>query len=289
MKSDHQRRKAPHGSLLRMLTHEQRLPIRMGRISHLFAPGRFVWVSADATPEVLGRLSRGCREFFRIPTGASIPYFRSPVNGDPLIGECELVAAEMASLSWDVGSDRNIAMCSDNQNVMSWVGNARSQSPVASRILKAVNLFFLHNEVDVLPAYVRSERNIFADGLTRWAQIELEDWVSQELMAQIDVAARLWAGMALSYNHDMDVAPPPNASAILWRILHFPRSYNYRVCEWRPIHLAVANVLGNRGVPVYIDQVLDIGVRDLRGSRNSRPLSVIGDKDIFILICYCPN
>ena len=105
-------------------------------------------------------------------------------------------------------------------------------------------------------------------------------------MTQIDGAPRLWTGMGLSYNHDANSEPPPNTFAILGHVLHFLRSYNYRVCEWRPSHSPAGNVMGNWGVPVYSDQVLDIGVRDMLARRDSHPLSAIGDKDILILIGY---
>ena len=106
-------------------------------------------------------------------------------------------------------------------------------------------------------------------------------------MAEVDDASRLWAGVTSSYNPDSEVTPPPNTFALLGHILHFFRSYNYRVREWRPSNFAVAIVIENWGVPVFIDQVLDSGIHDLLVRRSPRPLSLLGDKDIFILIGHC--
>ena len=44
---------------------------------------------------------------------------------------------------------------------------------------------------------------------------------------------------------------------------------------------------GELGVPCFPDQVLDVAARELLVRRASRPLSVFGDKDIFIAIGYC--
>ena len=156
-------------------------------------------------------------------------------------------------------------------------------------ILNALNLFCIRTEMGVFPVYVRSEHNIADDGLTRWPHTDLNDWASHEGMTQIDGASRLWAGMGLSYNPDADGESPPNTFALLGYVLHFLRSYNYRVCEWRPSHFAGADILENWGVPVFSDQIPDVAARDILVRRSSHPLSPIGDKDIVILIGYCSS
>ena len=80
---------------------------------------------------------------------------------------------------------------------------------------------------------------------------------------------------------------PPNTFAILGRVLHFYRPYNYRICECRPVHYAVASVLGNWGVPVFSDHVLYMDMQNLLGRRVSHPPSAIGGDDIFLLIGLC--
>ena len=145
----------------------------------------------------------------------------------------------MAITTWSSGGDRNVVLRADNQNVLRWAEHARAQSPVPNRILKALNAFCLRHGVEVFPAYVRGEHDAYADGLTRRPHPQLEDWVTSEGMSQVDAASRLWAGMSLSYNPDAEASPPPNTFALLGNILHFFRSYNYRVCEWRPIRYAV--------------------------------------------------
>ena len=54
MPPEPQWRKIFQGSLVRLLTPDQRLSILLGRISPRFTHGRFVWASVDATVEFLG-------------------------------------------------------------------------------------------------------------------------------------------------------------------------------------------------------------------------------------------
>ena len=201
----------------------------------------------------------GGSEYFHVPVFGVLPFFRSPVIGFPLIGECGPTVTAMAIMSRAHGGNRNVVLCADNQNVPRWSERARPHSPVARRIFRAMRLFCLHNEEDISTAYVRSDLNLFADGLTRWANREIDERASRDGMTHIDATARLWAGMSLSYNPDLYLGPPPNNFAPIGQILRFFRSCNYRVCEWRPIHFAASNVLENWGVPVFGDHLLDVG------------------------------
>lgn len=82
----------------------------------------------------------------------------------------------------------------------------------------------------------------------------------------------------------MEVERPPNTFALIGQILHFLRSYDYMVCDGRPSHFASASFLENWDVPVFIDQLLDVGVRDFLARRVSHSLSVIRGDDISLLI-----
>ena len=195
----------------------------------------------------------------------------------------------MAIMIWSSDGDRNVAQCADNQNVLSWAEKAISLShlSVPNRTLKASDAFCPSRGEEVFLAYVRGDHIAYADGLTGWSRPQLEYWVSSEGMAHVDAASRLWEGMSLPYNLSTGESLPPITFSLLGHIMHFFRSYNYRVCEWRPSHYAVASVLENWGAPVYSDQILDIAVHDILVRRASRPMSVIGDSDIFLLIGYC--
>ena len=243
---------------------------------------------------VIGRNPRSCgmaplggRGFFHTPVSGILALFRPTAKGGPMIRECELTAAAMAIMSWARGGIRNVVLRTDNQNVLRWVANAQSHSPVASRIIRDIVLLFLRNQVDILPVYVGSAHNLFAEGLTRRAQYGIDEWASQEGVGEIYATSQLWAGMALSYKPDVG-AEPRQTQLLYWDAsFAFFRSYDYRAYEWRPSHYAVECVMGNWGVPVFRDQVLDSGVYDMLVRRVSPPISVLGDADIFLLAVYC--
>ena len=108
-------------------------------------------------------------------------------------------------------------------------------------------------------------------------------------MTQVDATSQLWAEMSLSYNPDDEAEPPPNTFAIMGQVLHFYKSYNYKICEWRPGHYAVASVMGNWSIPVFCDQLVNLELYEHMSSRLSQPISVIGEEDIFLLIGLCTS
>ena len=232
----------------------------------------------------------GKPRIFRVPTNAILPEFHLEGNAEFQIGECELIAATMAVMLRSGPGGRNIALCTDNQNALSWAEHDRSHSPVASRVLRVLNNFCLEHHIDVMPVYVRSEHNIIADGLTRWTDEQVDQWAVDEGMTPVDGAARLWAVMGLSYRPaSSEREPLPNTFAIMGLVLHFLRAYNYRICEWRPSNYAVASFLENWGVSAYSDQVLDASVHELLLGRTTQSISLIGDREVFVLIGMCTS
>ena len=103
-------------------------------------------------------------------------------------------------------------------------------------------------------------------------------------MTKIDPTTQLWAEMALSYDPSPDAERPPKTFALLGYVLHFYRAYNYRICEWRPGHYAVASVIENWGVPVFIDRIPDQDLHDRLSRRVSHSLPAIGEDDILLLV-----
>ena len=286
--SDAQWHKMFRGTLIRLLTPEQRLSVHLNRISPRFPSGAFTWVSLDATLSTLGGLSWGDREFFRSPASGVLSPLRKGSGGAPIISECELVAALIGIFLWS-RPGRHVLLCTDNQNVLNWVSHAKSYSPVENRILRTLNLFCLNNCIDVLPAYVRSEHNIIADGLARWSTEETKRWSVSESMTQVEPTAQLWTDMALPYDPTDESASLPNTFALLSSVLHFYKSHNYKICEWRPGHYAVAGVLENWGVPVFSDQVMNPELHEHLSRRVAQPFREIQTDDIFLLVGLCTS
>ena len=190
----------------------------------------------------------------------------------------------MAILIWSLGGRRNIALCADNQNVLSWAERARPNAPTPNRILRPINLFCRTHRVDVLPLYVRSDRNLSADGLTRRSQHGVDAWSTREGMTRVNAGEKLWGNMTLSQDPILMVEHTPNPRAMIGRILRSPRHYNRGICECRPSNYDVAGILENWGIPVFCDHVIESASYDLPERRAPHPVPVIGDKDVFLLI-----
>ena len=188
--------------------------------------------------------SHGETVSFRAKTDEVIP-LAHPITLEPCrIGECELIAATMAIFYWSLMGKRNILLCTDNQNVLSCVEAAKSQAPSANRVIRALNLFCLRYQVEVLRVYVRSEHNIFADGLTRWSQSTLDDWSSQEGMNSVNALAQFWAHLFVPFNTTPLAPRVPGTFALLGEVLPFFQQYRrYRVCGWRPSNSPLAGIM----------------------------------------------
>lgn len=86
-------------------------------------------------------------------------------------------------------------------------------------------MFCLRYQVEVLPVYVRSERNIFADGLTRRSQITLYSWSTPEGMGSVNAVDQFWAHLSIPFNTHPLAPIVPGAFAILGDVLLFPQRF----------------------------------------------------------------
>ena len=99
MESEQQWRQCFCGSSIRRLPPEQRLSIHLGQIASHLAADNFVWLSADATLQLVGIffLPGGeTKEFPRSDTSDVAPLIHRITLEPCRIGECELVASMWA-------------------------------------------------------------------------------------------------------------------------------------------------------------------------------------------------
>ena len=118
--------------------------------------------------------------------------------GDPSqLGECGLVGDVLSIIYRPVKLIRNITLRTDNQIAMDRVPRARSNSPTPNRLLQHLCLVCLVYGADVLPVYIRSERNFAAAKLARWSDEEVAQRYQQEGMKGANAARALWKSMDL--------------------------------------------------------------------------------------------
>ena len=139
--SEEQRRHCFHGSSIRGMSKWILLATQLGRISTRFTPGDFAWVSADVALGIVGRLSFGDIEYFSVSIREVNHLARLFPADANRIGDCELIAAIIAITRWSTGGLRNIILCTDDRNVLSWARNARSNPRSSNRVFRVLNSF----------------------------------------------------------------------------------------------------------------------------------------------------
>ena len=137
-------RKLFTGSLVRLLSPEERLSIRSER-------ERTVWVTTDATLEYIAGISWMGKEAFRMPTTVLNDLIGMPLY-TLVIGECELASAVIAALLWGIrwGIPRIIVLCTDNVNVSQWLDSAKSLGLVTSPLLRRLLHWCLKMKIEII-------------------------------------------------------------------------------------------------------------------------------------------
>ena len=168
------------GKLGRLLPPEQ-------RFSCIQEPLNIVWISADATLDRIAVICWEDMEFYALGAASSVRQFKRDETEDAIIGECELIVVLIAVLSWCCRHSHNRIMiiCADNMNVFYWLSKWRSESCTANTILKALIDFLVEAGVEIIPRYVRSDRNAAADFLTRCTGKNVTEWDEKNGMLRI--------------------------------------------------------------------------------------------------------
>ena len=231
------------GQMIRMIKPEERLSLKLEK-------GVSVWISVDATMEWISGVSWNGRQFFRVRVIDFLHYFPSRMQEPFRIAECELMAAVFAILMWLKvdGVIRHIIRCAANQNVFRWVSKSKAQLGAPNRIIRRLVGYSIREKIDVSPAYLRSARNLTADGLTRWADAEVSAWLHDQRMQQAAVPLDWLQGLDLLTNLP-DERPLTNSQALL-HLMDFFKTSNNRVFEWRPGCYTTASLLASWGIPL---------------------------------------
>ena len=232
------------GSLLRLLPLAYRMSLKM-------EVQPFIWVTVDATLEWISGISWHDREFFRMSIDDCIRLCGFPPDTVFKIGEGEMMAAAFAVFPWveKSGIPRNIILRTDNRNVSHWFRKGRATHGKANRILKAVMDFIIKRKIEVTSQYLRSAHNISADGLTRWAEDDILDWLHYHRMEQVDVPPEWLRAIDVAGN---DLDGPQRAAAIRGNMIGFLKGSHNKVCEWRPGRFATAGLLADWGAPCWV-------------------------------------
>ena len=168
--SDNERSRLSKGSLSRLLRDEARLSPPSER-------EKTIWIIADSTLMWMGGISWNDRGMFGFLPRSQKNLLHMPQHG-VIISECELSVATLGALLWGVRrkSPRIAAVCADNRNVPHWLEYGKVKPGDTCKISKRLLTWCVQKGVEIIPRFVRSGRNLSADGLTRWPAQECEEW-----------------------------------------------------------------------------------------------------------------
>ena len=114
------------GNLVRLLLPEAKLWFKE-------EAAKAIWVTVDETLDLVAGVPWRDRSMFRLPTSI-IGELMGRCNYKPIVSECELTAAVLALLLWELcdGKAGIIILCAGNMNVFHWMdaGNPTTGSLV---------------------------------------------------------------------------------------------------------------------------------------------------------------
>ena len=113
--------------------------------------------------------------------------------------------------------------------------------------------FMIRHNIEVFSHYMRSAHNITADGLTRWADQEIMEWLHRERTWQVDVPPEWIQELTLVDGED-DMAY--HMARIRGRLMDFLRDGRNRVCEWRPGCYTTASLMWDWRAPCWAYGIL---------------------------------
>ena len=151
----------------------------------------------------------------------------------PIIIECELVAAVLAVLLWGIcaGNTRLIILRTDNMHVSHWLNGAKSRNVFACRLLRRILAWCVMEGVGIIPRYVRSGRNITADGLTRWIDEECEEWGYSNRTTRSSTHG-IWNTWSAEWSEPRP-EPPLTTVMMIGHMVNYFKRRGTQVAQWR--------------------------------------------------------
>ena len=139
-------------------------------------------------------------------------------------------------------------VCTDNMNVVAWLSNWEAKSSTSNTILKALIDYLVETGVEIIPRYVRSDRNVAADLLSRCIDGEAPEWAEQNDMKRIWLPQE-WVKLAERWQQEVDFS-----MLVRFEIPDVIGSYGSKLtaCEWRPSVYGLASILDKCGSRSYV-------------------------------------
>ena len=133
-------------------------------------------------------------------------------------------------------------------------------------------------EIEIIPHYLRSARNISADGLTRWGEYECGRWMYEQGITPVEMP-ELWLKWETEWEQRLSEDPFATFE-LLPPLYDFYTVYKMRVAEWLAHLYGTARILSEQGIK---SQCLDIQNR-IVFQHLPETVSEYTTGDVFLLI-----
>lgn len=163
----------------------------LGPRERLACPGQWeevVFVTTDATPQVVGAIDWTHGLATRESVGALIPWVRMAVGDDD---ELRIHIAEFLSFiafACEVGprwKGRMVMFGGDNQLVRSWVATRRSKVRACRLLIRVLNMVEMRYNCLVVGGWLRTYHNDDADFVTRCSEEEFEKYLEEKSFQRV--------------------------------------------------------------------------------------------------------
>ena len=186
------------------------------------------WFSADATPSCIGGINWQTNEFFVANPQEHITPLCPGNRTTGHISEVEFVVDVLCATIWSEDS-QSLIVCglADNMCSNMWIMSGKAKQGVALALTRIFYRWPLHQRFRLFSFYIRSERSMSADFLSRASQVEIDDWARENRMARV-YPLETWLTFFSDFRMSSPVARTP---LIRLEVSHVNA---FRAVEWQP-------------------------------------------------------
>ena len=227
---------------------DRRLPLKI-RLSGNLDLAPIMWISTDATLQIIGVINWYRKQFLRMPVGTLFEPFMKKTTRSVHISDVEMLAIVMGLVVWVTNFGGTALNIADNLNALQWFASQKAQHGVSLQMLRSALKWIIQRSCDFAGLYSRSRHNVSADHLTRLSYEEIENWSKQSGFEWISLYHNgnweKFIGSA-QLGNEWEAARGDRERKIKWR-----EEFGITL-GWNPAALEVSSVRRRKGVPPWV-------------------------------------
>ena len=146
------------------------------------------WLTTDATLKVIGVVDWENRTFIRADADQLMKFYIDKDGMTPGIADKELVGLVLGGVAGYAAHPGTILFLGvDSLNAVYWVIKGKSRGKFARKLLSNFLLWCVYNGIEVIIFYLRTNRNVTADEITRVEENALVNWGNFRGLTRVDL------------------------------------------------------------------------------------------------------